>query len=313
MTIECRLWLTASRLLELTVLSLLVWWLGRKWFEDFGFVHGSMSGIFRPKKMNVSTSMSVISLYVATSVNFWKQLPFIYCCWVKGNGISDSVDNCLRQKASVGIQEGKHGFWLDLCRTPWQLIGSYWTPCFCVQWHIKIAGVDGLEPNSGTFGMSTCDIGWLISLRELDAKQGSESFGWRCFLEVLSLAKQNQTAQCADMCRELWQCHFCPCSCYKEESKERVCLALGSMLRWFVCVANFRQFWIFATFTVPRSPVGSCKQFDLCFSWGQKTQPWEQGCCSMVWSWSLMWRFCIQTQQERPWIVEYWRDEKSRI
>lgn len=31
-----RLWLTASRLLELTVLSLLVWWLGRKWFEDFG-------------------------------------------------------------------------------------------------------------------------------------------------------------------------------------------------------------------------------------------------------------------------------------
>lgn len=33
----------------------------------------------------------------------------------------------------------------------------------------------------------------LISLRELDAKQGSESFGWRCFLEALSLAKQNQT------------------------------------------------------------------------------------------------------------------------
>lgn len=44
-------------------------------------------------------------------------------CWVKGNGISDSVDNRLRQKASVGIQEGKHGFWLDLYRTPRHLLG----------------------------------------------------------------------------------------------------------------------------------------------------------------------------------------------
>ena len=124
--------------------------------------------------MNVSTSMSVISFYVATSVKFLKTanifsviflgfvpfcsflvsflrfvaffrlcpsvrsffLPFVFFfaplvpfsplsffLWVKGNGISDSVDNRLRQKASVGIQEGKHGFWLDLYRTPRQLIG----------------------------------------------------------------------------------------------------------------------------------------------------------------------------------------------
>lgn len=183
-----RLWLTASRLLELTVLSLLVWWLGRKWLEDFGFVHGSMSGIFRPKKMNVSTILLVISFYVAASVNFWKQLPFTYCCWVKGNGISDSVDNCLRQKASVGIQEGKHGFWLDLYRTPRQLIGHR---VFVSNVTSKSQELTDLSRTQGPLGCPWHVL--LISLRELDAKQGSESFGWRCFLEVLSLAKQNQT------------------------------------------------------------------------------------------------------------------------
>lgn len=242
--------------------------------------------------------MSVISFYVATSVKFLKTASIFSVIWYWVKGWWNIRFG--RQSPKAKSLSGHPGRKARFLAGPLQdTTTTYWTPCFCVQCHIEIAGVEGLEPHSGTVV-----IGWLISLRELDAKQGSESFGWRCFLQVLSLAKQNQTNNVP------WivAVPFLPGFLLQGRVKGKS-LSSSRIHPQMICM----RCWIFATFTVPRSPVGSWKQFVLCFSWGQKTQPWEQGCCSMVWSWSLMWRICLQTQQQRPWIVEYWRDEQSRI